>query len=409
MRYALLTGFALVPMLLAACGPAPSAPAPTSPPAPTTAAAPVATKPPAAAQATAAPQTQPTAAPQPKPTAAPQVQPTAAAQAQAAPLKLTQPLPPLDPPLAVKARVGSSLTTAPFWYAIEKGYFQQLGLKFETVEIPNSGDVISPLTQGQLDIAGTSFGAGLYNAVGRDIDVKAVADNGQLDEHVPGAAAVVKKGQAAVYGDGWCALKGKRVAVVSKSTGLYPTLVKALETCKLGPDDVDLVELGFPETNIAIAQGSVDVGFQVEPFVSRGVADGTLDLWHPLDEAYKGQQMNLLLYSPQFIKNREAGLRFMVAYLAGARDYRRAIEGKGDRQEMDQILAKYLPVKDPKAYEGMIMMGIDPNGEIDLPSVKESITIFQETGSVPNGPIQMDWVADDLRQQAIQLLGPYTP
>jgi NitT/TauT family transport system substrate-binding protein len=403
MRNAFMAGLLL---LLAACGPAPAAPAPTAAPPPTAASAP-----------TAAPQAKPTAAPaatQPaaaKPTPAQQAQPAATpqAQAQAAPLKLTQPLPALDPPLSVKARVGSSLTTAPFWYAIEKGYFQQLGLKFETVEIPNSGDVISPLTQGQLDIAGTSFGAGLYNAVGRDIDVKAVADNGQLDEHVPGAAAVVKKGQAAVLGDGWCALKGKRVAVVSKSTGLYPTLVKALESCNLAPDDVELVELGFPETNIAIAQGSIDVGFQVEPFVSRGVADGTLDLWHPLDEAYKGQQMNLLLYSPQFIKNREAGLRFMVAYLAGARDYRRAIEGSGNRDEMAQILAKYLPVKDPNAYKGMIMMGIDPNGEIDLPSVKESITIFQETGSVPAGPIQMDWVADDLRQQAIQLLGPYTP
>jgi NitT/TauT family transport system substrate-binding protein len=391
MRLAMVA--ASVVMLLAACGPAPTAPAPTAAPAP---------------KPTAVPQ--PTAAP-PAPTAAPAAQPTPTAQpqAQAGPLKLTQPLPPLDPPVAVKARVGSSLTTAPFWYAIEKGYFQQFGLRFETVEIPNSGDVISPLTTGQLDIAGTSFGAGLYNAVGRDIDVKAVADNGQLADKVPGAAAVVKKGQAAVYGDGWCALKGKRVAVVSKSTGLYPTLVKALETCNLAPDDVSLVELGFPETNIAIAQGSVDVGFQVEPFVSRGVQDGTLDLWHPLDEAYKGQQMNLLLYSPGFIKNREAGLRFMVAYLAGARDYRRAIEGKGSREEMAQILAKYLPVKDPKAYDGMLMMGIDPNGEIDLPSVKESITIFQETGSVPSGPIQMDWVADDLRQQAIQLLGPYTP
>jgi NitT/TauT family transport system substrate-binding protein len=316
-------------------------------------------------------------------------------------------LPPLDPPLTVKARVGSSLTTAPFWYAIEKGYFQQLGLKFETVEIANSGDVVSPLTQGQIDVAGTSFGAGLYNAVQRDIQVKAVADNGQLAEKVPGAAAVVKKGQAAAYGSDWCALKGKRVAVVSKSTGLYPTLVKALASCNLSPNDVQLVELGFPETNVAIAQGSVDVGFQVEPFVSRGIADGTLDLWKPLDEAFKGQQMNLVLYSPQFLKNRDAGLRFMVAYLAGARDYRRAIEGKGNREEMDQILAKYLPVKDPKAYEGMIMMGIDPNGEIDLPSVQESIKIFQENGTVAPGPVELTWVADELRQQALQLLGPY--
>ena len=38
---------------------------------------------------------------------------------------------------------------------------------------------------------------------------------------------------------------------------------------------------------------------------------------------------------------------------------------------------------------------------------KESIKIFQENGTVAPGPVEMTWVADDLRQQALQLLGPY--
>ena len=63
-------------------------------------------------------------------------------------LKLTQPLPALDPPLTVKARVGSSLTTAPFWYAIEKGYLDQLGLTFDQVNITNASDVVGPLVSG---------------------------------------------------------------------------------------------------------------------------------------------------------------------------------------------------------------------------------------------------------------------
>jgi hypothetical protein len=40
--------------------------------------------------------------------------------------------------------------------------------------------------------------------------------------------------------------------------------------------------------------------------------------------------------------------------------------------------------------------------------VQESIKIFQDTGSVAPGPIELNWMADDLRQQALQLLGPYT-
>ena len=149
--------------------------------------------------------------------APPAPQPTAAS---VGPLHLTKPLPPLTPTYTVKARVGSSLTTAPFWYAIEKGYLEQLGLKFEQVEIANAGDVVAPLATGQIDLAGTSFGSGLYNAVNRDIPVKAVADNGQLAHNLAGAAAVVKKGELSKYSTDWCAFKCKKVAVVSRTTGL---------------------------------------------------------------------------------------------------------------------------------------------------------------------------------------------
>jgi NitT/TauT family transport system substrate-binding protein len=315
----------------------------------------------------------------------------------------------MTPTFTVKARVGNSLTTAPFWYAIEKGYLEQLGLKFEQVDIANAGDVVAPLATGQIDLAGTSFGSGLYNAVNRDIPVKAVADNGQLAHNLAGAAAVVKKGELSKYGTDWCGMKGKKVAVVSRTTGLFVTLVKALEQCHLTESEVQVVELGFAETNAAIANGSVDVAFQVEPFVSRGVQAGLLELWKPLDEAYQGQQMNMLLYSPGFLKNQEAALRFMVAYLAGARDYRRAIEGTGSKEEMGRILAKYLNVPDPKAFNNMIMMGVDPNGKLDMPSVQQSLQIFQDTGAVPKGAIKLDWISDDFRNQALEYLGPYQP
>jgi len=209
-------------LLLSACGggAAPAAsPSPVSA-APSTAAKPVAST---AAPASAAPAS---ASAKPAASAAPAAASGAAsakpaASGAAAPslapvpkvtLQLTKPLPALNPPYTVKARVGSSLTTAPFWYAIEKGYFDQLGLKFEEVQITQSADVTGPLTQGQIDIAGVAFAPGLYNAVSRGVEVQAVADNGQLQPNLAGSAAVVKKGELAKYGNDWCALKGKRIA-----------------------------------------------------------------------------------------------------------------------------------------------------------------------------------------------------
>ena len=347
-----------------------------------------------------------TAAPTDAPTSAPSDEPSAEPSPIGA-IGLVKPLEPLDPPVTVKARVGSSLTTGPFWYAIEKGYFEQLGLGFEQVQIANSGDVVAPLVTGQIDIAGTSFGSGLYNAILREIEVVAVADNGQLDEGLAGSAAVVKAGTVDQYGDDWCALEGKKVVIVSRTTGLFVTLVKALESCDLTEDDIEIVELGFGDTNAAIENGAVDVAFQVEPFVSAGVAQGILDLWKPLDEAREGQQMNMLLFSPTFADNQDVALRFLVAYLAGVRDFRADAEN-GD-PELGEILAKHLPVTDPEAYSNMILMGIDPDGAIDIDSTRESIEVYQETGSLEPGEVRLDWINDDLRNEALTYLPPYNP
>jgi NitT/TauT family transport system substrate-binding protein len=321
-------------------------------------------------------------------------------------LQLTKPLPPLNPPFTVKARVGSSLTTAPFWYAIEKGYFDQLGLKFEEVQINQSADVTGPLTQGQIDIAGVAFAPGLYNAVSRGVEVQAVADNGQLQPNLAGSAFIVKKGELAKYGSDFCALKGKKIAGATNADGFYATLLKALQSCNLTARDVDTFNPGFALVNQAIVNGSADVGMNVEPFVSQGVQQGLIEIWHQADQAWPNQQMNMLLYGPAFITNKDAALRFMVAYMAGVRDYDRDIAPGGDQAQLGTILAKHLPVKDPSAYAKMIMMGITSNGAINTQALGQEVQLFQQAGTIQPGSVNLNWVNDSIRQQALDLLGP---
>jgi len=402
-------------LLLTACG---GAAAPASSPAPaSTPAKPAASTAPAASAAAAS--AKPAASASAKPAASVSAKPAAsgAASGSAKPapslapvpkvqLQLTKPLPPLNPPYTVKARVGSSLTTAPFWYAIEKGYFDQLGLKFEEVQIQNSIDIVGPLTRGQIDIAGTAFSAGLYNAINRGIDVQAVADNGQLQPNLAGSAAVVKKGELSKFGQDWCALKGKTVAGLDKESGFYITLLKALQSCNLTEKDVDIVNPGFAAVNAAVSNGSAQVGFQVEPFVSQGVQAGLVEIWHQMDQAFENQQMNMLMYGPDFIKNKDAALRFMVAYMAGVRDYDRDIKPGGDQALLGNILARHLPVKDPNAYSKMIMMGINSNGQVNTPALQEEIQFFQKSGTVQPGEVKLNWINNDIREQALEYLGP---
>jgi NitT/TauT family transport system substrate-binding protein len=351
----------------------------------------------------------PAAAPKAPAAAAPTAgsAPAAPPAPAAAPAKkpLTELLPPLNPPVDFKVRVGNSLTTAPWFYALDKGYFQELGINFVEVTVQSSGDVAAPLATGELDAAGTAFGPGIYNAVKRDIPIVAVADNGQLQRGLASSAAVVKQGEASSY-QSWCDLRGKRVAIAAKSTGLYITLAKALhDQCGLGPEVVDWVEIPFGDTNAAVFNRSVDVGLQVEPFVSRGVGDGTLEIFKTMDEAYLDQQMNMVIFSPRTAERRDVGLRVLVAYLRGNRDYNAAIRQRVGRDEFKQIMARHLAIKDPEAYETMIPMGIDLNGRINVPSVRESLEMYRDGGMIPSGgEIDLRWIDQSLLEEAIRIL-----
>lgn len=349
-----------------------------------------------------------TPAPTPGPTATPAAPasagPSAAATFNGGKLGLIKALAPLSPTVTIKGRTGSSLTTAPFWYANELGFFEQLGLKFEVVTIAGSGDVVAPLAANQIDLAGTSFGSGMYNAITRDLKIVAVADNGKLDKGLAGSAAVVKKGTVASYGKDWCALKGKKVAIAGKTTGLWVTLKKALESCNLKVSDITVIELGFGDTNAAVTNGAVDVALQVEPFVASGIAAGLLDLWKPLDEGRAGQQMNVVLLSPSFQEKRDVVVRFLVAYIAATRVYLKdAVQG-GNKQQLGTILSKYLSEKDPAKYASMIMMGISPDGGLGFESISESLAIFQADGAIPPGNLTFGWIKDDYRQEALTYL-----
>src|SRR3954468_22784462 len=122
----------------------------------------------AASIACAAPIAPPAAAPAP---AAPAILPAAAATAPAA-------LAPLIPPVAVRMGVVASVSDSGIFIAQEKGYFQEQGLEIESIPFDSAAGMTAPLSTDQLDVGAGSPGAGLYNALVRDLDLKIVADKG---------------------------------------------------------------------------------------------------------------------------------------------------------------------------------------------------------------------------------------
>jgi NitT/TauT family transport system substrate-binding protein len=124
-----------------------------------------------------------------------------------------------------------------------------------------------------------------------------------------------------------------------------------------------------------------------------------------MDEAYLDQQMNMVIFSPQTMQRRDLGLRVLVAYLQGNRDYNAAIRQGVGRDEYKQTMARHLAIKEPEAYETMIAMGIDLNGRINVPSVRESLEMYRDGGMIPSsGEIDLRWIDQSLLEEAIRLL-----
>src|SRR5689334_8373502 len=61
--------------------------------------------------------------------------------------------------------VVGSLSDAPFFLAIDQGYFAEAGIAPRLEEIPSLAKQIAPLSSGDLDAASGAMAAGLYNAV----------------------------------------------------------------------------------------------------------------------------------------------------------------------------------------------------------------------------------------------------
>ncbi|MGF9714014.1 ABC transporter substrate-binding protein [Paenibacillus naphthalenovorans] len=285
-----------------------------------------------------------------------------------------------------KVRVGTlkALADAPIYIALEKGYFKQQNLDVEDVAFETGADMIAPLTAGQLEVGGGGVSAGFYNALSRGFDIQIVADKGHVGSDSNYVNFLVRKelidsGQIKTFED----LRGKKVAVVSKTGSNAVHLSAALKKGGLTLNDVELLEMTFPNMGTAFGNGSLDVGIIPEPFVSRYVANGLAVNWKGVHDAIPNAQTGVLFYSSKFAKdNPDVANRFMTAYLKGVRDYNDAFFKQKGYDEVVSILTKHTTVKDAALYKQMAPAGIDPYGKLNQESLQLDYDWYKSQGLI---------------------------
>ncbi len=306
------------------------------------------------------------------------------------------------------ALTNGSITGAGIYVALERGYFKQQGLDVEIVPFPGGAQMISSVAASQVEIADTDAGAGLLNAISRDLPMRFVADGSRCDEKRCGTAFVVRK---SLLDDGKFNdvkdLKGLTVNNFTPGSTLYQYLSRMLDSAGLKTTDLRMQNINaFTDVLAALSNGSVDASWMVEPLTTQGIDKGFLGRFRNATELFGPQQNTIIVYSPDFAtKQQDAGKRFMLAYVQGVRGYLDAMDNGQNYDEVVSILVKDSALKDPAVYKKVGLPGFDPNAQLLLDPLKTNQQWYVDHGDVKT-PVNIDQVYDpSYLQAALSTLG----
>ena len=316
-----------------------------------------------------------------------------------------------SPAAEVKIGVANAVSDAGIFIAREKGYFKDEGLSVEIIAFASGANMVAPLGTGQLDVGGGSAAASFYNAYARGIKMKIVADKASS---IPGypvnrlvvRSDLVKSSRYKTLSD----LKGLKFAMNATGVAAQVTLDTILNKAGLKRADIETINMSMPDYVAALRNKSVDASIATEPFGSLSIKEGDAMAVIGDDEIIPGHQIANLLYSEKFAANRQDdAVRFMKAYLRGLRFYASGIANgrfAGDNaEEVIKILMATTPLKDRSIYDLIIPSGVDPNGSINLQTLKMDLDNYKEAGLI-DGKVEIEDVIDTrFLDQALKELG----
>jgi NitT/TauT family transport system substrate-binding protein len=315
----------------------------------------------------------------------------------------------------VRIGVIPSMTETPFYIADKLGYFRAEGIDVKFVRFDSAANMVAPLGTGQLDVGGGALSAGLYNAVGRGIDVRVVAD---LGSDPPGYGFVgllvrsdlVTSGRFKTIKD----LKGMTVAISAPGVSTGPTLDELLKKAGLTFSDVKMTYMGNPEQIVSFKNGGLDASIMPEPNVSQAARSGVAVKIAADDSWYPNQETSVVFYGINFLKTRrDVGLRFMRAYLRGVRYYNETLRnGKLAGPNADlvvKILVAETGIADPALFRSLTPNGNNPNGQFNLVSMNQDFAFYKQLGLI-EGTVTPEAAIDPaFVTAALRALGPYKP
>jgi NitT/TauT family transport system substrate-binding protein len=264
----------------------------------------------------------------------------------------------------VQVVVTPRLASAPFYIGRADGHFARHGFDVELIEMTRSVDAMAALGQGRFDVSGGAINAGLLNAMARGVPIRIVAGTGFAR---PGGCTAY----AVVGAEPWASdLLARRTTPLRVSadptqfTGFM--LDRHLAGAGRSLADVVIEDVAEPVELQALRQGQIDAVAAGEPWLSRIVSSGTSHVWARIEELLPDAQVGSMWFGPTFLEeNRDAGGRFMAAYLDAVGQYE---EGPTPRNL--EIVSGYTGI-DVEQLAATCWTPIRRDGRVNVESVRE--------------------------------------
>ena len=269
---------------------------------------------------------------------------------------------------------------------------------------------MAALTTGELDVGSGSISPGIYNAVAGGVNMRVVASKSRVGPQGSGKYMVRRSLLDASQPLSIKDIKGRVVALNSAGGSSRLYLDGLLKKGGLKETDIVVRVMPFNDMVGALSQGTVDVAFLVQPFITiveeKGIGVGIADLW----ELFPGHMTNNLFYSDTLMRNRPmVGEKFMVGFLKGQRYfYDTIVKKKESLDSIVDIVAKYSRAGDKKLLRiSLNGTELTPNGEMDLKEIQDDQEWYFQKALIRT-KIDVSKMVD-LRfvQSALQTLGSY--
>jgi NitT/TauT family transport system substrate-binding protein len=292
------------------------------------------------------------------------------------------------------------------YIAVEKGYFREAGIEVEMQNIESSATAMALLAGNRMQVVEGGVAPNYWNALSQGLPVIMALERASSPLYHD---ALIRKdlvGKIKTPAD----LKGRPVAEVAPGSSAHYEIGQVLKSAGLTLKDIDIKYIPFQQMGLALANGAVDVAFEVPPFGQMIINQGQGVKWIDPEDYIKVLPSSFVAYfaNTDWIKqNPEIAKKFFLALVKGGRDFCQAYHHGPNRKEVVDIMFKYKVAASAEQLDNMAWQARNPNGRFNVASLMDLQDFFVDENIVKQKFTPEKLVDTDYADYAEKALPPF--